>query len=130
MERIEMEIAREVLTPGLVSCDTHIHTLELSGHGDATLDERMFTIAGEGVELPIATEHNPHADYAEAASRTGMNRYFTTVRGNEVTTSAGHFNIFPVEANATVPNAKVTHWPELLKSIRATPGVAVVLLNH
>lgn len=127
---VSFEIAREVPTPGLVSCDTHIHTLELSGHGDSTLDERMLTIAGEGLELPVATEHNLHADYTEAASRTGMAKYFTTVRGNEVTTSVGHFNIFPVEPGAAVPDAKLTAWPEIMKVIRATPGVQVAILNH
>jgi hypothetical protein len=127
---VSFEIAREVPTPGLISCDTHIHTLTLSGHGDSTLDERMLTIAGENVELAIATEHNLHADYTEAAERTGMARYFTPVRGNEVTTSVGHFNIFPVEPGAPVPNAKLTDWPEIMKAIRATAGVQVVLLNH
>lgn len=96
-EQLEFELEREVDTPGLASCDTHIHTLELSGHGDASLDERMLTIAGEGLEIPIATEHNLHADYSEAALRTGTSQYFTPVRGNEVTTTVGHFNIFPVQ---------------------------------
>jgi hypothetical protein len=127
---VSFEIAREVPTPGLVSCDTHIHTLTLSGHGDSTLDERMLTIAGENVELPIATEHNLHADYADAANRTGMAQFFTPVRGNEVTTSVGHFNIFPVEPGAPVPNWKLTDWPEIMKAIRATPGVQVMVLNH
>jgi len=127
---VRLRIAREVPTPGLVNCDTHVHTLTLSRHGDSTLDERMLTIAGEGVELPVATEHNLHADYAEAAKRTGMAKYFTPVRGNEVTTSVGHFNIFPVVPGATVPDAKLTAWPELLRAMRATPGVKVVVLNH
>jgi hypothetical protein len=127
---VRLRIAREVPTPGLVSCDTHLHTLTLSGHGDSTLDERMFTIAGEGVELPVATEHNRHADYAEAAKRTGMAKYFTPIRGNEVTTSVGHFNIFPVEPGAPVPDAKLTAWPDLLRAMRATPGVKAIVLNH
>lgn len=129
-EKLSFTIAREVLTTGLVSCDTHIHTLELSGHGDSTLDERMLTIAGENVELPVATEHNQHADYSDAATRTGTARYFTPVRGNEVTTTVGHFNMFPVDAGAPVPNSKLSDWPELLKAIRSTPGVQVAILNH
>jgi hypothetical protein len=52
------------------------------------------------------------------------------VRGNEVTTSVGHFNIFPVEPGAPVPNAKLTRWPEILDAIRATPGVKAIVLNH
>ena len=51
-------LTREVDTNGLVACDTHIHTLEHSGHGDASVAERVVTIAGEGIELPIATDHD------------------------------------------------------------------------
>jgi hypothetical protein len=127
---VDLQIAREVPTPGFVASDTHIHTLTLSGHGDCTLDERMLTIAGEGIELPVATEHNRHADYAEAARRMGVSEYFTTVRGNEFTTSRGHFNVFPVDPEAAVPNAKLTAWPEILRAARAVPGTRVVQLNH
>ena len=55
-------IRRVVPTRGWVASDTHIHTLTLSKHGDATDDERALTIAGEGIELAVATEHNHHAD--------------------------------------------------------------------
>ena len=51
-------IERQVPTEGYVACDTHVHTLTHSGHGDSTVLERMITIAGEGIELPIATDHN------------------------------------------------------------------------
>ena len=60
-----LSIRREVPTEGYVACDTHVHTLTHSGHGDATIEERMITLAGEGIELPIATDHNQHIDYEE-----------------------------------------------------------------
>ena len=63
-----LSIRREVPTEGLVACDTHVHTLTHSGHGDATIDERMMTLAGEGIELPIATDHNVQIDYEATAS--------------------------------------------------------------
>src|SRR5262249_28143902 len=92
----KLSIRREVPTPGYVACDTHVHTLTHSGHGDATVDERVLTLAGEGVELPIACEHNLQVDYHAAAVKRCVSRYFTPVIGNEVTTTVGHFNIFPV----------------------------------
>ncbi len=127
---VALQIRREVPTPGWVAVDSHIHTLTHSGHGDATIDERMLTIAGEGIELAIATDHNHHTDYAEAAARTQLTRRFTPVVGNEVTTKAGHFNAFPITPGAAVADAKITAWPDLLRAIRATPGVQVVQLNH
>lgn len=127
---LTMHLRREVQTPGLVSCDTHVHTFTHSGHGDATLEERMVTLAGEGIELPIATDHNIQIDYSEPARGLGMGRWFTPVTGNEVTTAAGHFNIFPVAAGARVPDFHITDWPRLMNELRATPGVRVVVLNH
>jgi len=130
IREVSLQIAREVPTPGFVSCDTHVHTFTHSRHGDATLDERILTLAGEGVELPIATEHNLHADYSEAAGRMKVSRWFTPVIGNEVTTAKGHFNLFPVHPSAPVVDSKITDWPKLMDAIRAAPETRVILLNH
>lgn len=127
---VELRIVREVPTPGLIACDTHIHTRTFSGHGDATVEERMLTIAGEGIEFAVSTEHNHHADYRDAQTRTGMLDHFTSVAGNEVTTKAGHFNAFPIKPGSALPNSKVEDWTVLLQSIRGTPGVQVITLNH
>jgi hypothetical protein len=128
--RLALQLSRAVPTAGWVSCDTHVHTFTHSRHGDATIDERMVTLAGEGIELPIATDHNLNIDYAEAVQRTGTAEWFTAITGNEVTTAAGHFNIFPVEPAARVPDFLMTDWPRLMAALRATPEVRVVVLNH
>lgn len=129
-KRFALKIRREVPTPGLIACDTHIHTLTHSKHGDATIDERMFTIAGEGIELAVATDHNVHVDYTEAAKRTGTSAQFRPIVGNEVSTKVGHFNAFPVRADGAVPDAQLTDWTELLHNIRSVTGARVVTLNH
>jgi hypothetical protein len=127
---VQLRLHRTVSTPGWVSCDTHVHSFTHSGHGDATVDERIITLAGEGIELPVATEHNLNVDYSEAVNRAGLGGWITPVRGNEVTTPAGHFNIFPLDPGARAPDYTLTNWPGLMMSIRATPGVRVVVLNH
>ncbi len=129
-QSLALTICRAVPTHGWVAADTHIHTLTKSRHGDATEDERMQTIAGEGIELAVATDHNVHADYTEAARRTRLSDRFTSVIGNEVTTKAGHFNAFPIQPGATVADFNTTNWNMLLLGIRATPGVQVIALNH
>ena len=129
-QTVALAIRRVVPTAGWVAADTHIHTLTQSRHGDANEDERMLTIAGEGIELAVATDHNVHADYTAAARRTGMSGRFTAVPGNEVTTKAGHFNAFPVAPGSMPPDFTVTNWPALLAGIRAMPGVQVITLNH
>jgi len=112
--RLSFELSRAVPTPGWVSCDTHVHTFTHSRHGDATIDERMVTLAGEGIELPIATDHNTNIDYADSVARTGTAEWFTPVTGDEITTMAGHFNIFPVEPEARVPDFQISVWPRLM----------------
>ena len=123
-------IRQQVDTKGYISTDTHIHTFTHSRHGDATAEERMLTIAGEGIELPIATEHNQHVDYSDAASQMNVRNYFTPVIGNEVTTSLGHFNVFPAEKGAAPPETQINDWSTLFGDIYDTPDVSVVILNH
>ncbi len=126
----KLEIAREVPTAGYVACDTHVHSLTHSGHGDATVQERMITLAAEGIELPVATDHNVQIDHEPFAREMKVRQYFTPVIGNEVTTKIGHFNIFPVRNGAPPPNHKLTSWAEILDDIFRTPDVKIAILNH
>ncbi len=128
--KTSLRLEREVETQGWVSCDTHIHTLTYSGHGDATVDERVVTLAAEGIELPVSTEHNLAIDYATAAERMGVRKHFTPVIGDEVTTPSGHFNVFPILSGTSPPPFKTTNWTDLLRGIRGTPSVQFVILNH
>lgn len=127
---IRLAIRREVALNGYISCDTHIHTLALSGHGDATVDERVLTAAGEGLDLMITTEHNRVSDYSEAIRKLGLDRWVRSIPGSEVTTATGHFNVFPTAANAPYPNVRETNWSTLMNSIRQTQDVRVVIQNH
>ncbi|MCB9940392.1 MAG: CehA/McbA family metallohydrolase [Planctomycetaceae bacterium] len=126
----KLSIRREVPTKGYVACDTHVHTRTHSGHGDATVQERMITIAAEGIELPIATDHNSHIDHEPFARKMNVRQYFTPVIGNEVTTRTGHFNIFPVALGAKTPDHRSDEWKHTLDGIFATPSVRVAILNH
>lgn len=128
--RKEFVIRREVATPGFVACDTHVHTLTHSGHGDSTDIERAITAAGEGLELVVATDHNIQVDYHAAAVKAGVRKYFTPVVGNEVTTGVGHFNVFPLAVGAPVPNFKVKDWKGLTAALDEAKAPRVVILNH
>jgi hypothetical protein len=128
--RRRFTLRREAPLEGYAACDTHIHTLTFSGHGDCTIDERMITLAAEGIELPIATDHNVHIDFEPHARRMNVRQYFTPVMGNEVTTKVGHFNAFPIETGARIPDARLGDWKSIFGEVFATPGVKVVILNH
>ena len=128
--RQKLQLVREVSTVGYAACDTHVHTLTHSGHGDCTVQERMITLAGEGIELPVASDHNVQIDHEPFAQKMNVRRYFTPVIGNEVTTSTGHFNIFPARQGSAIPGFKQDSWETTLGNIFRTPGVKVAILNH
>lgn len=135
---VTLHLKREVDTTGFIASDTHIHTLTFSGHGNSTMEERMITLPGEGVELAIATDHNHNTDYSPYQKKMGLSDYFTAVIGNEVTTRLGHFNAFPLDPNDAVPGGnkgrnptflKKGDWPEILPAMR-DKGAKFVILNH
>ncbi|MFO1482473.1 MAG: CehA/McbA family metallohydrolase [Verrucomicrobiaceae bacterium] len=130
IKEVPVKLRREVDTRGWIATDSHIHTLTYSGHGDAKIEERMLTVAGEGIELAISTDHNHHTDYAPVAASMGVAERFTPVIGNEVTTKHGHFNAFPIQSGAKVVDSNEQDWAKLIPAIRATPGVQVITLNH
>lgn len=123
-----LRIKREVSTQGWVSSDTHIHTFTWSRHGDASSADRVLTIAGEGIELPITTDHNLHVDLKPPAIEANVDRYFTLVTGNEVTTRVGHFNVFPIKRK-TVIDHNAPNWNALAKNMRVSHP-DVIILNH
>jgi hypothetical protein len=128
---VRLGIRRVVPTEGYVSCDTHVHTLTYSRHGDATAEERLLTLAGEGVGVAVATEHNLPVDYSAAAEKLGPGHFVTVVRGNEVTTnSLGHFNVFPIAPGAKLIDWRPRDWPALGRSIAEVAPGSVVVLNH
>ncbi len=122
-------IGRQVDTKGFIAADTHIHNLTFSGHGDAVIEERMLSLAGEGVELGVATDHNHFTDYRPYQREMGVSEYFTPVVGNEITTKNGHLNGFPFPLGGEVPDFHETDWVKLVSDIRLK-GAKVVILNH
>lgn len=125
-----LAIRREVDTEGWIAMDTHVHTLTHSGHGDATAKERVLTMAGEGIELPVITEHNKNIDLGAMVEAMGYGAYVKPIIGNEYTTPAGHFNVFPVGADDPLPDPDVTSWPAVASELGAIGPPDVVILNH
>ena len=125
-----LTIRREVDTAGWAAMDTHVHTGTFARHGDAAAGERMLTIAGEGIELPISTEHNTRIDFDALARQAGLRTRFTPVAGMEVTTPAlGHFNVFPIRPDSPV-DQRAADWRRLREAIAGAASEPVIVLNH
>ncbi len=126
-----LAIRREVDTRGWAAMDTHVHTGTFAGHGDASVEERMLTIAGEAVELPVSTEHNMRVDFERRALDAEVRPHFTPVLGSEVTTpSLGHFNVFPLEPVSEAIDHKAPDWTRLREALGSADTGRVVVLNH
>ena len=128
--KLEARLRRSVDTTGWVSCDPHTHTFTYSRHGDATVEERVLTFAGEALEFAVATDHNILTDYEPVARRMGLDHTFTAVIGDEVTTKEAHFNVFPLDADARLPDFRILDWSKLLEHFRQNPTLQIVMLNH
>ena len=128
---LQLAIRRDVDTAGWAAMDTHVHTGTFARHGDAAIHERMLTLAGEGIELPVSTEHNTRVDFGPAARDAGVGEYFTPLVGSEVTTPAlGHFNVFALSPASAPIDARAPDWPRLHASIAAAAADPVIVLNH
>jgi hypothetical protein len=127
-----LTIRRDVDTAGWAAMDTHVHTETFARHGDADVDERMLTIAGEGIELAVSTEHNMRVDFDARARDAGVRKHFTPVTGTEVTTpSIGHFNVFPLPEHGKAIDQRAPDWVRLRGAIsEATTTDPVIVLNH
>jgi hypothetical protein len=127
-----LTIRREVDTTGWAAMDTHVHSATYARHGDATIAERMLTLAGEGIELPVSTEHNQRIDFEPASRAAQVRPFFTPVLGTEVTTPAlGHFNVFPVPATGPAIDERAADWAAIGRSIAAAAtDRPLIVLNH
>ena len=123
-------IRHEVTAKGWISCDPHIHTFTFSGHGDATVKDRILSIAGEGIDLPVITDHNVAVDIRAQLDSLGMGKWFLPVIGDEITTSIGHFNVFPLDPGLSIPDYPVKDWNDLERNIRMFNAIRVIILNH
>ncbi len=132
--RFEARLAPEVDTGGWVSGDFHLHTLTYSGHGDANLEERILSLAGEGVEFAVATDHNHNTDYRPTIAKLELAGALTPVTGNEISTPIGHMNAFPLDPARPPVDATLQDANELFRLIRAEPNASGIMpliqLNH
>lgn len=128
---IQAIIKKELDTRGFVGGDMHLHTYTYSGHGDATVEERLISCAAEGLEWAVSTDHNYVLDYGPWMDSLGLKEFMATSVGNEVSTNIGHFNTYPLISGSEPINHKEKDGYELFKNIRAkAPESVVIQINH
>jgi hypothetical protein len=124
------ELVRTVDTSGYLSADFHLHASP-SKDSNVSLGDRVLTLAAEGVELAVPTDHNHVTDYREPIARQGLQAKLGTFSGVEITTpSWGHFNAYPYPQGADVPPFQDASPLEIFSVVRARAPQAVLQVNH
>ena len=104
---------RVVDTTGWVSVDSHVHS-RASTDSALSLDERVRSLAAEGIDVPIATDHNVVTDYAPYVARNNLTQWMHPIVGVELTTlETGHFNGYPLRYNAGLSTHGSFEWGQL-----------------
>jgi hypothetical protein len=125
-------LERELDSRGWLSGDFHLHSAP-SSDTPMPVPGRIMSLAGEGVEWAIATDHNAITDYAPVIGELGLTEWITSSVGDEITTHSpgfGHFNAWPLELGGVPPRSEGTTPAALFAAARADLGVEVVQVNH
>jgi len=116
--RVLAVVVRSVDTTGWVSADGHVHA-NPSFDSSTSMELRAITMAAEGVEVLVATDHDVVSDYQPVIRELGLERVLTSEPGVETTTlELGHFLAFPLRYDFTkAPQHNAPDWVQLHPAI-------------
>ena len=124
------ELVRTVDTSGYLASDFHVHASP-SKDSNVPLTDRVLTLAAEGIELAVPTDHNHVTDYTEAIATQRLQGKLASMTGVEITTlNWGHFNAYPYPPSLEVPQTHETSPLEIFAVVRARAPQAVLQVNH
>ncbi len=93
---------------GYLLSDPHMHAAP-SSDGKISMEERLLTCAGTGLQVHYATDHDHIVDYTPLVETLGLE--LVSITGSEVSPfSRGHLNVFPLESDPTKPNGGGWLW--------------------
>lgn len=133
------DVARVVDTAGWVAGDFHLHS-EMSTDSEHSLPNAVRVIAGEGLEVVAATDHDVISDYVPFLEAAGLTDWVLAISGSEVSDPIlAHINGYPLVRNADLAGYGSPRWFEqtpldTFDSLRALGdedlGGAIVQVNH
>lgn len=129
---LALSLRHVVPTPGLAACDFHVHS-SAGFDSDVSVEDRVRTLAGVGIDFAAPTEHNVVGDY-DAVKSLGLEHTLGWAPAVEVTTdqpARGHFNVFPYPFDEPPPWEHTT-LARLVSFVRAKPNGSdmIVQVNH
>jgi hypothetical protein len=129
---IDLALRHVVPTPGVVSCDLHVHARP-SFDSPVTPEDRVLSLVSAGIDFAVPTEHNIVGDYGPALEVLKLGKQLAHTTGVEITTynpRFGHFGVFPYPTGAGVPPFKGTTAGAMFAAAKRGDPNRVVQVNH
>ncbi len=132
---VSMLLPLVVNAEGFFSFDAHCHAAP-SPDNVIQIDERIATVAGEGLDMVVSTDHEFIGSWQSGIDESGLGAFVATVTGQEVTASLPeHMNMYPVvpdynaSARGGIPLWYGKDIEQIFAMIKAR-GAKVTQLNH
>jgi hypothetical protein len=127
---IRAVLEREVDTSGWLACDFHVHAAP-SPDSEVSLEDRITSLLGEGIEFVAATDHDHVTNYAPEVARLKVSSLLQATSGVEITTSTwGHYNAYPYPLDAAPPEHAGRDPGQIFAMARARAPGSVIQVNH
>ncbi len=132
---VPVSLVRSVDTTGVMCADFHIHA-NFSADSDDTVVEKVKAALGDGLELPISSEHEWIIDFQPTIQKLGASKFASSFPSQELTTfSYGHFGVLPARAQPGAVNNGAVDWvgkspPDIFKQVHARPEQPALIVNH
>lgn len=136
---VDFVVERSVLTEGWISADFHVHASPSHDSG-VSLEDRVRSMASEGVEFFASTDHDVITDYAPVIEDLQLEPFIQSAVGAETTTvELGHFLAFPLESDFVAESGGALDWTgrapyEIVNSLRSQGQAAgydpLVFVGH
>ncbi|MGB5373939.1 MAG: hypothetical protein WBN15_09155 [Polyangiales bacterium] len=141
---VTAELSRVLDSMGVMCGDFHIHTHRSPDSPDAP-EFKLMAAAGDGVELPVRTDHEFVAAFEPVVAAMGLGDWMYGLTALELTTfSWGHFGVFPMVPDPSLPNGGAITWNGLTEGgavqtfepvavfdeARSRPGNPEVIIFH
>jgi hypothetical protein len=132
---VPVRLAHVVDTAGWISLDTHLHS-ELSTDSTFPIDDRLRAVAGEGVEVPVSSDHDFVVDYTPIIRELGLDAWLGTMQGEELSSLGwGHINAWPLVVDPSRAGGGAPRWlghapGEMFAALRGDDARRIVQVNH
>ncbi|MEM9696463.1 MAG: hypothetical protein AAGA56_28220, partial [Myxococcota bacterium] len=134
-QAVEVVLARQVDSEGVMCADFHIHALFSPDSAD-TFERKVAGAVADGLEIPCSSEHEWVASFAPMVEQLGLEDWAFGMSASELTTFGwGHFGVVPLRPRPGALNQGAIDWidrspPEVFATIDELEEQPAVIVNH